>query len=116
MSVAQQLHANRRTGGGSNWFGWSGRAAIVLGLVAIFFTAVAGENPASGRFANAALLGITLAIVLGWVGLTWDMRVKAQVRTRASHRPRGSVWAVLAVATLCGVAAQTWFQAGRSIA
>jgi arabinofuranan 3-O-arabinosyltransferase len=93
---------------------WICAASGVVALCALGFL---GDGLVADRLAQFALAALGLATALGFWRLMRSGRVFDTVGTRVEMRISRAWWlAILALVLLAGLAVQTWFEPGKSIA
>ncbi len=87
------------------------------GVVALCALGFVGDGDHANHLAQFALVALGLATATGWWQLARSNRAPQRVQQRGANRSSHSwLLATLAVALLAGVAVQSWFQSGTSIA
>src|SRR6195256_2534708 len=91
--------------------------SAICAVLAVLGLAFAREGPQRDGLAAVALVAIGLASALGWI----ELLVVRRPRRRGPNRPvswnsRQWLLAAIAVVVMAGLAVQTWFRAGTTIA
>jgi FkbM family methyltransferase len=93
------------------------RLSVAAGVVALLVLAFIPEGDQADQVAFSALVMLAFATSLGWLQILTTVRPQPPASNAVRH-PSRQRWGVVAfgVALLAGLAVQTWFQPGSSIA